>query len=247
MIKQERAVRTRRALIESAAEAFGVRGYTEATLHMISAGAGVSTGALHFHFENKAAVAAAVERTAARALRAAACAVYAERSSALQALADASHVLARALARDAVVRAGLQLGREATYAPEFDLRGEWHRYVLRLLGEAEGEGALLPGLCRGHAAAMVVATTIGFEALGQHDRTWISRRMVTGFWELTLPCLATPEALRGLDPAGRHAAAGAAECGAAAGPVAGGGAVAAVLPGPGAAGRAEPAGRGPRG
>ncbi|MFD9352801.1 TetR/AcrR family transcriptional regulator, partial [Streptomyces diastaticus] len=38
----------------------------------ISAGAGVSSGALHFHFANKAAVGEAVEHAAADALRGAA-------------------------------------------------------------------------------------------------------------------------------------------------------------------------------
>ncbi len=58
MSKQERAERTRRALIKSAAAVFEEYGYAQARLALISTGAGVSTGALHFHFENKAAVAA---------------------------------------------------------------------------------------------------------------------------------------------------------------------------------------------
>lgn len=59
MTKQDRAVRTRLALIRSAAEQFEARGYVRASLAEISAGAGVSSGALHFHFANKAAVAEA--------------------------------------------------------------------------------------------------------------------------------------------------------------------------------------------
>ncbi|NEE26311.1 TetR family transcriptional regulator, partial [Streptomyces sp. SID7982] len=60
MTKQERATRTRQALIRSAAVVFEQHGYAQARLVLISSGAGVSTGALHFHFENKAAVAEAV-------------------------------------------------------------------------------------------------------------------------------------------------------------------------------------------
>ncbi|MCF2436107.1 TetR/AcrR family transcriptional regulator [Streptomyces thinghirensis] len=44
-------------------------GYAQARLALIAAGAGVSTGALHFRFENKAAVAAAVEAEASHAAR----------------------------------------------------------------------------------------------------------------------------------------------------------------------------------
>ncbi|MGW1223275.1 TetR family transcriptional regulator, partial [Streptomyces californicus] len=48
MTKQERAARTRQALIRSAAAVFEQHGYAQARLAQISSGAGVSTGALHF-------------------------------------------------------------------------------------------------------------------------------------------------------------------------------------------------------
>ncbi|MFB7943191.1 TetR family transcriptional regulator, partial [Streptomyces sp. NPDC056049] len=84
MSKQERAARTRYALIRSAAELFEQRGYAQARLAEISAGAGVSSGALHFHFENKAAVAQAVENEASRSLRRAARAAQERNAAALQ-------------------------------------------------------------------------------------------------------------------------------------------------------------------
>ncbi|TLS46342.1 TetR/AcrR family transcriptional regulator [Streptomyces montanus] len=69
MAKQERAVRTRNALIESAAELFSKDGFEVVSLSMISARAGVSNGALHFHFASKAALGAAVWEAAAQRLR----------------------------------------------------------------------------------------------------------------------------------------------------------------------------------
>ncbi|MFJ3841650.1 ScbR family autoregulator-binding transcription factor [Streptomyces sp. NPDC054904] len=198
-MKQERAVRTRRALIESAAVVFGQRGYADATLSMISAGAGVSPGALHFHFENKAAVGAAVEAAAARRLRAAARTVYAERTSALQALTGSTQALARLLAYDVVARTGLQLAREPAYASESALLGEWHAYVHRLLTEAREEGALVPGLSGHSVAASVVAATFGFAVLGRDDPQWLSPRTVAGFWRVVMPCLARPALLPDLD------------------------------------------------
>lgn len=92
-MKQERAVRTRRELIHSAATVFDHHGFAEATLSMISTGAGVSRGALHFHFANKATVRAAVEFEAVQALREAVRNVYSGRGSALQALVDSTHAL----------------------------------------------------------------------------------------------------------------------------------------------------------
>ncbi|MFG2296248.1 ScbR family autoregulator-binding transcription factor [Streptomyces sp. NPDC048603] len=195
MTKQERAARTRHALVKSAAAAFGACGYAEATLNMISAGAGVSAGALHFHFENKAAVGLAVEGAAARALRGLAADVYAARKSGLQALTDTSYALAQALRTDQVVRAGFRLGREAAFETSCDLRGEWRRHVGLLLAEAAEEGTLLPGVSLRDAVAVVVAATTGLEVLGRDDPEWISHRSLTGFWRVVLPCLAAPEAL----------------------------------------------------
>lgn len=69
MAKQERAVRTRESLIRSAAETFYREGFAVASLSVISAQAGVSSGALHFHFASKAALADAVETAALDRLR----------------------------------------------------------------------------------------------------------------------------------------------------------------------------------
>lgn len=69
MAQQERAVRTRNALIESAAELFSKDGFDVVSLSTISTRAGVSNGALHFHFASKAALASAVWEAAAQRLR----------------------------------------------------------------------------------------------------------------------------------------------------------------------------------
>ncbi|MFJ4342481.1 ScbR family autoregulator-binding transcription factor [Streptomyces sp. NPDC088915] len=195
-------MRTRHALIRSAAAAFDRSGYAEATLSMISSGAGVSPGALHFHFENKAAVGEAVERAAAGTLRSLSRRIDAARSSAVQALIDTSHMLARALATDIVVRAAFQLCDEPGYTAVVDVRGDWLGRVRALLTEAAGEGTLLPGLGLRRATSLVVVAMTGFEVLGKGDPDWISDRALADFWETTLPCLVAAPALRGLDPSG---------------------------------------------
>ncbi|MGW7049656.1 TetR family transcriptional regulator [Streptomyces avermitilis] len=65
-VRQERAIRTRNALIESAAALFARHGYEVVSLSTISARAGVSNGALHFHFPSKTALAEAVGAAAAQ-------------------------------------------------------------------------------------------------------------------------------------------------------------------------------------
>ncbi|SEC16029.1 ScbR family autoregulator-binding transcription factor [Streptomyces sp. TLI_105] len=209
MTKQERATRTRDALIRSAAEEFDRHGYVLATLSAISAGAGVSPGALHFHFENKAAVAEAVEQEACTALRRTARIVYGRRSNALQNLTDTSHALARLLRDDIVVRAGFRLSRADGSRTELSLRQEWQSCVQQRLAEAADEGLLVADVGRRQdLARTVVAATIGLEALCHDNGEWLSPRTVTGLWRTLLPMLATPESLAGLDPAGSPAATG---------------------------------------
>ncbi|MFB7450169.1 ScbR family autoregulator-binding transcription factor [Streptomyces sp. NPDC056194] len=209
MTKQERATRTRDALISSAAREFERHGYALATLSAISSGAGVSPGALHFHFENKAAVACAVEDEACATLRRAARIVYGRRSNALQNLADTSHALAGLLRDDVVVRAGFRLSCADDSRTELNLRQEWQSCVQQRLAEAADEGLLAAGTGRRQdLARMIVAATIGLEALCRDNDEWLSPRSVTSLWRTLLPMLADPGALAGLEPAGSPAVTG---------------------------------------
>ncbi|MBR8642664.1 TetR/AcrR family transcriptional regulator [Streptomyces tuirus] len=202
MTKQDRAVRTRRALIRSAAEQFEARGYVRASLAEISAGAGVSSGALHFHFANKAAVAEAVEHTAARALRRAAGQGRSGDGSALQRLVDVTHQVGRLLCADVVVRAGLRLNAEAVAGRVRDLRREWRECVHELLAEAERRGELAAGVPPHRSIAVVLAATTGIEVLARDDHGWLGRHSLTDLWHLLLPCMAAPHLAEALDPAG---------------------------------------------
>ncbi|MFJ7087591.1 ScbR family autoregulator-binding transcription factor [Streptomyces griseus] len=205
MTKQERATRTRRSLIRSAAVVFEQHGYAQARLTLISSGAGVSTGALHFHFENKAAVAEAVVVEASRELREMSGAIRRRTDTALQALVDSSHALAERLREDPVSRAGFRLSCDAAGTAAPDLRVQWHHRVRELLDDAAAAGTLADDVSREDAAAATVAATAGFEVLGRHDPGWLSPYTLTGFWQLLLPRLAAAETLPLLDPAGTGA------------------------------------------
>ncbi|MFJ9041483.1 ScbR family autoregulator-binding transcription factor [Streptomyces sp. NPDC102406] len=187
MVKQERAVRTRRLLVRAAAEVFARDGFALASLTTISRCAGVSTGALHFHFPSKRALvdavldeaAVAVERTTGRAD---------ETPDPLRALVEATHGLMGGIAGDAVVRAGFALsGDPARARGDVDLRQQWQRWVERTLQRAEREGYLPEGMSCAQIAPIVVAVTVGFEVLGCRDPAWLTRRKIDRFWELLLP------------------------------------------------------------
>ncbi|THA69997.1 TetR family transcriptional regulator [Streptomyces sp. A0958] len=203
MAKQERALRTREALIKSAAEVFDCEGFGVASLTTISNRAGVSNGALHFHFASKAALAEAVEEAAGRRLD------HVTRQAtrgpnALQCLVNATHDLARGLREDVVLRAGFGLSSEQSYAGGQNLRLEWRRWVEGALKRADGEGVLTENLSAQDVMLAVVAATVGFEVLGARDATWLSYRTLTRFWQLLLPRLTPPAVLGALRAEGVH-------------------------------------------
>ncbi|MFI8519246.1 TetR family transcriptional regulator [Streptomyces sp. NPDC085481] len=59
-LKQERAIRTRERVLASAAEAFAAKGYPAVTILDVAQAAGLTKGAVYFHYENKDALAVAV-------------------------------------------------------------------------------------------------------------------------------------------------------------------------------------------
>lgn len=200
-MKQERAVRTRQALIRSAAEAFEGHGYVQASLADISSGAGVTAGALHFHFETKAALASVVEARAAATLRHAARAAQLPGMNALQRLTSVSQALAERFRNDIVVSAGFHLSCETPERSGLDLRGEWFDCIQRLLAKADNEDLLLDGLSKLDIATCIAAATAGFEALGRTEPSWLSSTSLARFWRVVLPCLASAEVVATVDPA----------------------------------------------
>ena len=60
MVRQDRAKATREAIINGAAAVFEEHGYGSASLTQVSEAAGVTKGALYFHFKSKDDLARAV-------------------------------------------------------------------------------------------------------------------------------------------------------------------------------------------
>ncbi|WP_406187920.1 ScbR family autoregulator-binding transcription factor [Streptomyces sp. NBC_01006] len=210
MVKQERAARTRETLIRSAAETFDRDGFSVASLTAISSLAGVSNGALHFHFPSKAALANAVEEAALTRLLELTGDARADAeggelpagASRVQLLVDVTHGLAGALRADPVLRAGFALSGELSRPRPGDLRERWRRWVEETLRQAEAEGELRPEAAAGDVVTAVVAATVGFEVLAVRDGVWLSAATVTRFWRLLLPTLVPADRLAGFEAAG---------------------------------------------
>ncbi|MEV7023338.1 TetR family transcriptional regulator, partial [Kitasatospora sp. NPDC093558] len=90
MVKQERAGRTRQAVLLAAASTFADVGFDSASLVDISRRAGVSKGALYFHFVSKQALADGVRAAAGREIGSAALRALRAGGPAVQDLVDFS-------------------------------------------------------------------------------------------------------------------------------------------------------------
>ncbi|WP_431993162.1 ScbR family autoregulator-binding transcription factor [Streptomyces albogriseolus] len=189
MVKQERALRTRQALIRAGAERFAREGFVAASLSTISGEAGVSNGALHFHFESKRALARAVEDEALARLRLVIEKSLGRDGRALPALVDATYGLVDRIAEDVVVRAGFELGDDPGRGEGASLRREWQHWVEETVRRAERDGWLARGVSADDAVTVVVAATVGFEVLGGEEAAWLSQERVAGLWKLLLPRL----------------------------------------------------------
>ncbi|MFG2914717.1 ScbR family autoregulator-binding transcription factor, partial [Kitasatospora sp. NPDC048298] len=206
MVKQERAGRTRQAVLLAAAETFARVGFEAASLVDISRRAGVSKGALYFHFVSKQALADGVRRASGREVGSAALRALRADGPALQGLIDFSHELARLLREDVVVRAGVRLGRSgasrggaqegadgsAPVAPEVAWRG-LAAVVHRLLDRAADAGELCPGVDRRTAAELLTAVAAGQVLLAGEEAGRPGPEDVSRLWTAALPALVPSE------------------------------------------------------
>ncbi|MEU1284401.1 ScbR family autoregulator-binding transcription factor [Kitasatospora sp. NPDC005856] len=207
MVKQERAGRTRQAVLLAAAETFARVGFEAASLVDISRRAGVSKGALYFHFVSKQALADGVRRASGREVGSAALRALRADGPALQGLIDFSHELARMLREDVVVRAGVRLGlpgprrdgapegpdgRPVPVTPDVAWRS-LAAVVHRLLDRAAEAGELCPGVDRRAAAELLTAVAAGQVLLAGEETDRPGPEAVSRLWTAALPSLVAPE------------------------------------------------------
>ncbi|WP_030231409.1 ScbR family autoregulator-binding transcription factor [Streptomyces sp. NRRL S-350] len=198
---QERSERTRGRLVEAGAALFDRRGYAGATLGEIAAAAGVTKGALYFHFASKEELARAVFDQAACSLRSAWGGPSAP-SSPLQGLIDAGYWLVDALGADPVVRAAFRLGREDggwqtdppyAFAGVRGFHSVWAAVVRDLLAGARRAGELRGRSGGPGPETLVVTAACGLEVVFADGCPVEERaRRVGALWEWLLPCLVPP-------------------------------------------------------
>lgn len=160
---QERAVRTRRAILEAAANTFTRRGLEAATIAEILKEAEVTKGALYFHFTSKEALAQAVLSEPTRDI------VVPVHTVKIQELIDTALVHAFQIRTDPIVRAAVHLSLDQ-HARSIDRSGpflRWREATLRLLRAAKDQHELLAHIDPVELADIYVGTFAGIQSMSQ--------------------------------------------------------------------------------
>ncbi|WP_063752463.1 ScbR family autoregulator-binding transcription factor [Streptomyces sp. NRRL S-350] len=192
MVRQERALRTRRLILEAAASVFDEFGYEGATIGEVVSRAGVTRGAVYFHFASKRDLAQGVveEQFVQDAVP--------ERSCKLQEFVDTGMVVAHLMPRDPLLSAGarLSLGQDV-----FDDLGGgaipgWIGRMEALLVAAGERGELLPHVVPADTAWLIVAAWTGVQIQSQKlcGRADLELR-ASGLFQHLMPSIAVPGVL----------------------------------------------------
>ncbi|MYT69736.1 ScbR family autoregulator-binding transcription factor (plasmid) [Streptomyces sp. cg28] len=164
MAKQDRAVRTRRNILSAAATVFEERGYQAATITDILRTAGVTKGALYFHFQSKAELAYGVMDAQGRRMGS-----VPQRACRMQELADTVLLQTYRLQHDPLVRAGVRLAmdQQATELNRGAFFKDWSVGTTDLLEAAKTQGELLPHVVPAETAELLVGAYAGVHSMSQ--------------------------------------------------------------------------------
>ncbi|MFE2013915.1 ScbR family autoregulator-binding transcription factor [Streptomyces sp. NPDC059491] len=196
MAQQARAIRTRRAILEAAATVFAERGYERTTIGEILVRAGVTKGALYFHFASKEEVALGVLDAQMLDVP------LPPRAIKIQELADQCFLLTHRLQHDALVRAsvGLALDTGATGVDRVGAFQAWIDEVSEILTASHARGELLLHVDVADTARLFCGAFSGVQAMSQIlcDREDLAHR-VSVLLQHFMPSICTPALLTGLD------------------------------------------------
>jgi AcrR family transcriptional regulator len=200
LARQDRAERTRKAILDAAAEVFDERGFNGASLSDILTKAGVTKGALYFHFSSKEELAQAiVEEQWEVDLP------YVDYDNpGLQTLIDMSHAFGHNLWTNVRVRASNRLVTEASFAdPSPEVYQRWMKIIHEILVPAQASGDLrnewdLDDLSNWVSGAFLGIQTQSGILTGRAD---IHER-ITFLWQIALPGLVPPRRLSRFNPSG---------------------------------------------
>ncbi|MGW1871411.1 TetR family transcriptional regulator [Streptomyces mauvecolor] len=174
MVRQERAVRTRQALVGAAASEFDRSGYHGTSLNRVCRAAGITMGALTFHFAAKDELADAVQSQGQLITREALDGLPDSEAPALHRAVDLTLELARLLEAEPAVRSAARLSRERP-DPDLEWSAAWLGAVRELFEQAYREGQLHSAVRPASLAELSRYLMIGTECRARADHEGVGR------------------------------------------------------------------------
>ncbi|MET7619239.1 ScbR family autoregulator-binding transcription factor [Streptomyces sp. NPDC005408] len=195
--KQLRAVRTRAAIMRAGAEVFSEYGFAGASVAKIAQRAGLTLGAVYFHFESKQALAREIVGAQPRRV------TVPESPSGLQGAVDITMAWARQLLQDPLLLAGARLVMDQEYFVSPEQENSYQQWVGVLaphLYAASEEGELTSEIDVGRLARLVVNAATGAQMNAQLDtgRQDLPKR-IEEIWRFLLPLIAAPGCADGIE------------------------------------------------
>lgn len=189
MRRQRRAIQTRDAVLHGAATVFEAKGYANASLGEICAAAGVTSGALYFHFPSKEAVAVAVIEEQHRRSYETGKHLEALNYSALETMLRMSRSLAQDLTGNLIVKAGIKLTLEAhAFTDSLDKPYlDWMHAHEQLLLQAQTEGDIRDDIDPLRLAEFIIPSFTGIQHVANllNGRTDLLPRILQ-MWDLII-------------------------------------------------------------
>lgn len=202
--KQERAVRTRAIILKTAAEVFDEVGFSGANIREIAQRAGITQGAMYFHFGSKEALARAVMQAQPMTV------LPHLVTRGLQRLVDLTFVWSHRLREDVLLRAGVRLtGEQNSFGVHDPVPyQDWAQVMADCLREARATGELSDDVDIESMADFMVSACTGMQMYSQitSGRADLTDRVVA-MWRHLLPTLCVKSTLTSVDASAARAAA----------------------------------------
>ncbi|MER5809306.1 ScbR family autoregulator-binding transcription factor [Streptomyces sp. NPDC002033] len=204
-VRQERAEITRQAILDGAAIAFDHAGFGGTSLSDVVKHAGVTKGALYFHFQSKESLARTLideQFQVSEGVRGI------EEDPGLQTVIDLTHRMAAGLRSNVRVRAGIRLVIEfgSFTHPDPSPYNTWIDTCVHCLTPAQERGDLLPSLDVRDLSTFLVGSFTGIQVTS-HVRTGRGdlHSRVVDLWNYLLPGIVPARRTPFFDPAGSAA------------------------------------------
>lgn len=189
MAMQQRAVLTRGRVLVAAAEVFARTGFLAASMNDIVEAAGVTKGAVYFHFPSKEALAVAVVEEQFAQWPAIVAAVIDQAPDALTGVVALTYEVGSRFRDDILTTAGVRLSfeRELVHAAMPTPFVGWTAILQDLFSRARREGQLRPGLLPGPTARALVGSFFGIQHISEilTNRSDLEARL-DEFWKVFL-------------------------------------------------------------